>query len=109
LSKEDPKKMAIAEKSDYYPPESAPVFERTTVEELFRAGFQQELIYEGRSGDTLEFLYKEILGRGSQHPLTQTVSHDLRQGNTIRYRGAQIEVVEATNTHIEYRMFSNFR
>ena len=36
------------------------------------------------------------------------VEYDLRESSVIGYKGARIEVVEATNEHIKYKVIQNF-
>lgn len=78
------------------------------VTEILPNSFQQELIYNGRSGDTLKFLYREISNNYLRNAFTQDVQYDLRDGNLIGFKGARIEVIEANNQFIKYRVQISF-
>jgi|JI10StandDraft_1071094.scaffolds.fasta_scaffold20558_5 hypothetical protein len=89
-------------------PNVAPDVERLRVTDVDAPNFRQELIYNGRSGDTIKFLYREFAGDYARAPFSQEVQYDLKDGNTIGFKGARIEIVEATNTNLSYRVVSSF-
>lgn len=66
--------------------------------------FAQELIYLGRSGDTLSFKYREFYGTRIRSAFAADLTYDLSETRTIGYKGARIEVVEAGNQTIRYRV-----
>jgi len=70
--------------------------------------FQQELIYNGKSGNVLKFLYREFFGNAIRSPYNQDIQYDLADGKIIGFKGARIEVVEASNTKLKYKLISNF-
>lgn len=71
-------------------------------------GFRQELIYNGRSGDNLKFLYREFSGDLMRPPFSQDVQYDLNESSTIGFRGARVEIIEASNTQLRYKVVSSF-
>jgi len=71
--------------------------------------FQQTLIYNGRIGDEIHIAYREFLNSMARSAFSKTVSYDLRTSNEIGYQNARIEILDATNTEITYRVISNFR
>ena len=63
ISKTDPERVMLFEESNFdQEPSTEVVFERTTAEATNEPSFRQELIYNGRSGDTVKFLYRETIG-----------------------------------------------
>lgn len=70
--------------------------------------FQQTLIYNGRVGDRIMFAYRETSGNYARPAFNNEVEYDLATSNVVGYRGAELEVIEATNTEITYRVISNF-
>ena len=69
----------------------------------------KQLIYNGKSGNTIKFLYREISQQGTlRSPFTQEVQYDLSEGSEIGFRGMRIEVIEATNTNIKYKVIKHF-
>ncbi|MEN5362253.1 hypothetical protein [Brevundimonas intermedia] len=78
------------------------------IQDVDSPGFRQELIYNGRIGDSLKFLYREFSGDMMRPPFSQEVQYDLKDSTTIGFRGVRIEIVEATNTQLQYRVLSSF-
>ena len=86
----------------------SPEVEDVQIYDVDSPGFRQELIYNGRSGDTLKFLYREFSGDFMRPPFSQEVQYDLNDSNIIGFRGVRIEVINASNTELEYRVQSSF-
>lgn len=70
---------------------------------------QQSIEYAGRNGSTLRFTYSESIDGQARDAFTREFQMDISQGNTVAFRGAIIEVEEATNTSITYRVVRNFQ
>ncbi len=70
--------------------------------------FQQSLIYSGRVGDTIRVSYREFSGSMARSAFTNEAEYDLSSSNIIAYRGARIEVLDANNEEIRYKVLSNF-
>jgi hypothetical protein len=70
---------------------------------------QQSIEYSGRTGSTLRFTYSESVGGVARDAFTREFQMDISQGNTVAFRGAIIEVEEASNTSITYRVVRNFQ
>ncbi len=71
--------------------------------------FSQELIYLGRSGDELSFKYREFSGSLARPAFSADLTYDLSESRTIGYRGARIEVIEAGNQLIRYRVQNHMK
>lgn len=89
-------------------PGDAPQVSQTRIVDLDAPNFRQELIYNGRSGQTVKFLYRESSGDYARPAFSQDVQYDLGDGNVIGFKGARVEIVEATNTRLKYRVLSSF-
>ena len=70
--------------------------------------FQQTLIYSGRVGDKIKISYREFSNSMARDAFTNDAEYDLSASNLIAYKGARLEVVEANNEKIRYRVLSNF-
>lgn len=74
--------------------------------------FQKVLEYSGRSGNTITVFYKEFNetkdGSFIRPAFTQEFKFDLSEGKTIGLKGARIEIVNATNTGITYKVLAHF-
>ena len=69
----------------------------------------QQLIYNGKVGNYVKFTYREFTSLGiARDAFTQDVQYDLSEGATIGFKGARIEIVEATNRKIRYRVIKHF-
>jgi len=70
--------------------------------------FKQELIYNGRVGVALKFIYREFLNDYARPAFTQDSQYDLSESKIIGFRGMRIEIINATNTEIEYKVLNYF-
>ena len=69
----------------------------------------QQLMYNGRVGSSVKFTYREFTANGyARDSFTQDVQYDLTEGNIIGFKGVRIEVIEATNRQIRYRVLAHF-
>jgi hypothetical protein len=74
---------------------------------LERTGFQRELVYTGlSSGSTISLQYRELLDNMNRPILTQELKYDIGRSRTIGFKDARIEVVDAGNTSIRYRVLT---
>lgn len=80
----------------------------TITEEPSETDFKQELVYNGRVGDDLRFVYREFAERMARSAFSQEAQYDLKESNIIGFKSARIEVLEATNSNIRYKVISNF-
>lgn len=85
-----------------------PTVEDIQIYDVDSPGYRQELIYNGRAGDNLKFLYREFSGDMMRPPFSQDIQYDINESNIIGFRGVRIEVLEASNTNITYRVISSF-
>jgi hypothetical protein len=92
----------------FYQPTKPITFEKTTYVDRSAPGFYQEIIYNGRAGDLVRFLYREFSNEVARPAFTQDVQYDLREGSTVGFKGARIEILEATNVSIKYRVMAHF-
>ena len=86
------------------------VLEISRVEVASRSepSFKQEFIYNGRVGDYLKFIYREFSEDLARPAFTQEAQYDLTVSREIGFKGLLIEVQNATNTTIKYRLVSSF-
>ena len=83
-------------------------FELTKKPLLTKDSFQQTLIYSGKVGNKINISYREFSGNIARPAFNNDVEYDLSESSIIGYKGAKIEVLEATNQHIKYRVLRNF-
>lgn len=82
--------------------------ERKKQQVLTQDAFQQTLIYSGRVGNKINVGYREFSNNLARPAFNNNVEYDLSESKLIGYKGAQIEVLEATNQMIRYRVLKNF-
>lgn len=70
--------------------------------------FQQTLIYSGRVGNKMNVGYREFSNNAARPAFNNDVEYDLTSSNTIGYKGALIEVIDADNSKITYKLLRNF-
>ncbi len=83
-------------------------WEQRTVLSAQANSFQQTLIYSGRVGDKINIGYREFSNDMARPAFNNDVEYDLSQSKTIGYKGAEVEVLEATNSSITYRVLKPF-
>lgn len=83
-------------------------FDRVKRPSLTANSFQQALIYSGRVGNKINIGYREFSNSLARPAFNNEVEYDLGASNLIAYKGARLEVLEATNEYIKYRVLSNF-
>lgn len=87
--------------------EDLPV-ERTQADVADTDRFQQTLIYNGRVGNRISLGYREFTGSMARPAFSNQVDYDLAESKILVYQGAQIEVLDATNQGVTYRVLRNF-
>jgi hypothetical protein len=88
---------------------SSPVgVEPATFVDVHRPQFRQELIYNGKIGNSVKFLYREFRGDLIRAPFSQEVQYDLGEGTVIGFKGARIEIVSSSNRSIQYKVLKTF-
>ena len=71
--------------------------------------FKYELLYQGVSKDTLRLSYREFLNEFARPAFFQDVTYDIEERPaTITFRSVKIEVLDADNNKIVYRVLSGF-
>lgn len=78
------------------------------VDSLSEDSFQQTLIYSGRVGNKINIGYREFSSSQARPAFNNDVEYDLNESKTIGYKGALLEVIEATNQFIKYKVMKNF-
>ncbi|MBY5980040.1 hypothetical protein [Ferrimonas balearica] len=71
-------------------------------------GFMQELIYTGKLGDKIRFTYREFQNGVARQAFNVDVEYDLSESNQISYKGATVEIIDASNKHIKYKVIRHF-
>ena len=75
---------------------------------LSKNSFQRSLIYNGKIGDKINVAYREFSNDLARPAFNNNVEYDLKESKTIAYKGAVIEVLDANNQIIKYRVLKNF-
>jgi hypothetical protein len=70
--------------------------------------FRKEFIFNGKSENNLKFIYREYSDNMLRPAFTQELQYDLRDGNIIGFKGLRIEVINANNTSIRYKIIKYF-
>lgn len=83
-------------------------FERRKHQAVTQDSFQQTLIYSGKIGNKINVGYREFSNSLARPAFNNNVEYDLGESKTIGYKGAQLEVLDATNQSIRYRVIRNF-
>ncbi|MFH7326664.1 hypothetical protein [Desulfurivibrio sp. C05AmB] len=78
------------------------------VEERYSQDFvRKELIYSGKSGNTIEVSYREFRGGFAAPAFFQNLKYDLAESSIIRFQRFLIEVIHADNQTIRYKILND--
>lgn len=69
--------------------------------------YMAEMVYSGRSGDTIRTLFREYVSDLARPAYSQELTYDLSEDSEIRYRSIVIDVDEAGGSGITYRIVSD--
>jgi len=73
------------------------------IKPVFKDGsVKRELVYNGRSGDSVRIIYREYRYNFSAPAITQELAYDLADGRVIKFRKMEIEVLSASSSSIRY-------
>lgn len=70
--------------------------------------FEKVLLYNGRVGDKINIGYREFTNDKARPAFNNNVEYDLSQSSKISYKGALIEVLNADNNRITYKIIKSF-
>tara|TARA_R110001592_G_scaffold363340_1_gene684383 strand:- start:2268 stop:2891 length:624 start_codon:yes stop_codon:yes gene_type:complete len=69
---------------------------------------QQTLIYSGRIGNRIKLGYREFSNGYARDAFSNEAEYDISESKQVGYKKALIEVIEASNTQITYKVLRNF-
>ncbi|MBH0028187.1 MULTISPECIES: hypothetical protein [unclassified Pseudoalteromonas] len=64
--------------------------------------FMFELIYTGKSGQTINLLYREYINDMSRDSFRQSLTYNLNESKEISFKSLNISILEATNSEITF-------
>ncbi|MBQ0799084.1 MAG: hypothetical protein KBT63_07335 [Porticoccaceae bacterium] len=70
--------------------------------------FLQEIVYNGRSGDRIKFVYKEYSGGGNKPDYFQEFESDISTNSRVIFKNMKLQVLEATGSAITFKLEENF-
>ncbi len=78
------------------------------VEDRYSRDFvRKELIYAGKSGNTIEISYREFRGGFAAPAFFQNVKYDLAESKVVKFQKFRIEIHGADNQSITYKILSD--
>ncbi len=83
-------------------------FRRVKKPSLTEDSFQQTLLYSGKVGNKINIGYREFSSSVARPAFNNNVEYDLSESRTIGYKGAELEIIDATNQVIKYKVIRNF-
>ena len=70
--------------------------------------FQQQFIYNGKIDNAIKFIYREFEGGMNRSTFQQELQYDLNESNVVGFKEMRLEIIEATNQSIRYKVIKNF-
>lgn len=71
-------------------------------------GFQQNLLYSGKVGNRIKLSYREFQNNMARQAFSNDVEYDLSESHQVGYKGALLEILNATNQSVTYKVIRNF-
>ena len=68
---------------------------------------KQELLYSGKTGNIIEFAYREFRGGYAAPAFYQGVKYDLSESKVVTFQNYKIEVYTATNSEFTGKLLSD--
>ena len=68
------------------------------------SAYRAQMIYSGLTGNTIRTAFREFTGDFIRPAFTQELQYNLAQDSTIAYKSIKIQVLEASNSQIRYRV-----
>jgi hypothetical protein len=68
------------------------------------AAYRAQMIYSGLTGNTIRAAFREFTGDFIRPAFTQELQYNLSQDSTIAYKSIKIQVLEASNSQLRYRV-----
>ena len=81
-----------------------PVFQRSEAIADENGAFRAEIIYSGIAGNTMRAVYREYVNDLARPAFTQELQYDLSQSKSFNYKSVSVDVLNATNSYVEYRV-----
>lgn len=78
-------------------------------EKASNSRFQQTLIFNGINGNQIKIGYREYSSDLARPAFNNDIEYDLEQSPIIGYKSAKLEIIDASNTTITYRVIENFK
>lgn len=70
--------------------------------------FQQTLIYSGKVGNKINIGYREFSSNMARPAFNNDVEYDLNESRQIGYKGALLDIIDANNQSITFKVLRNF-
>ncbi|WP_026042525.1 hypothetical protein [Pantoea sp. A4] len=88
--------------------DSGKIFSKVKLNSSAQSSFQQTLLYNGKVGSKINIGYREYSGGLARPAFSNEVEYDLSDSKTIRYKGAILEITDANNQSITFKLTKNF-
>lgn len=70
--------------------------------------FKQEFIFSGKTGNQIKFTYREYVNGLARPSFSQDLQYDLAESKIIGFKGLRLEVINANNVAIDYKIIKSF-
>ena len=84
-------------------------YTRTSITKVDVANYRQTLIYNGSTGDSvIRVGYREYSENMARPAFSNEITYDLSDSRIVGYMNARLEILDVSNTEINYRVLSYF-
>ena len=83
------------------------IFEFSDISSRSKNSFKSQIIYSGITGNTLRAVYREYAEDYARPAFSQELQYNLDESKIISYKSIQIEIIEATNSYVKYKVIDD--
>lgn len=84
------------------------IYKKVKINSSVQNSFQQTLLYNGKVGNKINIGYREYTDGLARPAFSNEVEYDLSESKTIRYKGAVLDIIDANNQSITFKLIRNF-
>lgn len=88
-------------------PESNLLFDKFTQFKKDSRNFKFELIYTGKTNNTISIVYREYVNDFARDSFYQNLTYDLNESNLIKFKSIELEVLESSNSELIFKVLKD--
>ncbi|MBF4425588.1 hypothetical protein [Vibrio anguillarum] len=87
--------------------ESNLLFRKTTQMKDVKGNFKFELLYTGKTNNSIHVVYREYVDDLARNSFYQNLTYDLNESDIIRFKSIEIEIIKSTNSELVFKVLKD--